>query len=331
MVAAAVTLAGVQTAQAMQAPAAAPAGGARIAFEPPVLDFGIVAPNVSPSGSVQVRNLGSTPVHIKSLRPTCKCTTLDDLTGTEIPAGGSMTLTARLDSRSVAGVRNEAVRLILAETDQVFELAVRAEITLPVRAAPSILNLASGQLTGHLVIESVTGTPFHILAANGRPPRYVGFDPDLDELQSSYVLEWDLTAESAAGKLPRWFVVETDHIDCPLVDVWVRDRSTIEVPQRDRRWRVTDMRVLLDVLPPGSSREFTVTIEELGTATIAAVRSLTPALDAKLVNVERNGANALVKVQVTARPETKGVFLGRVEFMSSTGTQGLDVIGKVAP
>jgi hypothetical protein len=89
--------------------------------------------------------------------------------------------------------------------------------------------------------------------------------------------------------------------------------------------------VLLDVLPPGGTREFTVNIEELGTASIAAVRSLTPALDAKLVNVERNGANAQVRVQVKARPETRGLFLGRVEFMSSTGTQGLDVIGKVAP
>jgi hypothetical protein len=115
------------------------------------------------------------------------------------------------------------------------------------------------------------------------------------------------------------------------VDVWVRDKSTIELPQRDRRWRVTDMRVMLDLLPPGGSQEFTVAIEDLGSVTIAAVRSMTPALDAKLVNVERNGANALVRVRVTARPETKGLFLGRVEFMSSTGTQGLDVIGKVAP
>jgi hypothetical protein len=329
---ASLVIAGAGSSEAAAQGTAAPAAGAvRIAFEPPALDFGIVAPNVAPSGSVQIRNLGTSPVHIKSMKPTCKCTTLEDLTGTAIPPGGTATLTARLDARSVAGKRSESVRVVLAESEQIFEVAVIAEVTLPVRINPSILNLASGQLTGHVVVESVTGKPFHVLAANGKPPRYVGFDPDLDELQNSYVLEWDLTGESKAGKLPRWFVIETDHEACPLVDVWVRDRSTIETPQRDRRWRVVDMRVLLGVLPPGGSKEFTVEIEELGSASIAAVRSLTPAIDARLVNVERTGANALVKVLVTAKPETRGVFLGRVEFMSSSGTQGLDVIGKVAP
>ena len=99
---------------AVPAPAAIPppATAYSIEFDPPILDMGFVAPNQGATGSVEMRNTGSRPIRILSVKPSCKCTTLEDLTGRVIQPGKSMTLKAALDARSVTGVRTATITVI---------------------------------------------------------------------------------------------------------------------------------------------------------------------------------------------------------------------------
>ena len=46
---------------------------------PPFLDFGFIPPNVDATGSVKIVNQGTEPLMILAAEPSCKCTTLSDL------------------------------------------------------------------------------------------------------------------------------------------------------------------------------------------------------------------------------------------------------------
>lgn len=302
-----------------------------IVFDPPVLDFGYIPPNVNKKGTITVYNHGRLPVRIKDVKSSCKCTTLNDLKGVVIKPQGSATVEAELRGRSESGGRKASIRFIFdGYEDQNLTVDLRGEVTLPIRTSPSILNLARGEATGHVVVESVGGETFNILAANGQPPRYVGFNPDIDEPKNSYVLEYDLTDEVATGTLPHWWVVETDHPDCPLVDAWVRHPMTIETPNRSRKWRVAERRTILGVLKPGEPAQFTVLIKDISPNKIASVRSLSDQFEARLVAFKPDGPDAEATVEVTPAADVRGMFQGTIEFAGPLYTHVSDVVGKVA-
>jgi hypothetical protein len=309
----------------------APKGPLNIVFDPPELDFGYIPPNVNKKGTIAVRNHGSAPVRIEKVSSTCKCTTLNDLDGTVIGPQESVTLEAKLQGRAMSGTRKAQIRFIFeGYPNEMLTVDLRGEVTLPVRTSPSILNLARGQATGHIVVESVLGEPFTILAANGKPPVYVDFDPDIDERQNSYILEWDLEDELAAGALPHWWIIETDHPDCPLVDAWVRHPSTLETMVTGRQWRVADRRTILGVLEPGQSTQFTVPVTNLGKEDIHAVRSLSGNVEARLVEFKHDGPEGVCTVEVTPAPDVHGAFQATLEYMGEVYTHTADVVGKVA-
>jgi hypothetical protein len=309
----------------------APTSPLRIAFDPPALDFGIIPPGVNKTGTIAIRNLGRDPVKILQVKPTCKCTTLSNLVGRVIDPGGAAEMTTELKGRTIAGGRKAAVRFIFEGYQDVLSVDIRAEVALPVRASPAIFNLASGATSGHVVVSSLDGRPFTILGANRMPPRYVEFDPDIDEPRNSYVLEWELAQELEAQKLPHWWVIETDHPECPLVDSWVRHPTTIESPNRARKWRVAERRILLEVTEPGQPAEFDVEITDIGVDAIHSVRSLSPELEAELLDFKRTKTVGSCTVRITPRAGLHGVYQGSVEFMASTYTHAIDVVGKVAP
>jgi hypothetical protein len=230
----------------------------------------------------------------------------------------------------MSGTRKAQIRFLFEGYQDMLSVDLRGEVTLPVRTTPSILNLAGGQASGHIVVESVEGEPFTILAANGQEPRYVGFDPDIDEERNSYTLEWDLEADLAARTLPHWWVVETDHPDCPLVDAWVRHQTTIERPIRERKWRVADKRTILGVLEPGQATQFTIRVTDIGGKSIYTVRSLTGDLEARLVQFEHDGPDGMCTVEVRPAAGVRGAFQGTLEYMGEVYAHNADVVGKVA-
>ena len=57
---------------------------------PPVLDFGVVAPNATSQGAVRLFNRSEEPMLILAVEPSCKCTALDDIAGRTIAPGESI-------------------------------------------------------------------------------------------------------------------------------------------------------------------------------------------------------------------------------------------------
>lgn len=299
-----------------------------VSFRPAVLDFGYIAPGAEAEGELEVHNVGDEPLTITRVHPSCQCTTLSDLTGAVIQPGESVNLRARLAGRSVPGHRKAVVTFFFEGYSQPLGVDLRGEVSAAVKATPAIFNLAGGIRSGHVVVESIDGKTFNILAANGETPRFVGFDPSIDEPRDSYNIEWDFTGVADEDLTP-WWIIETDHPECPVLDTWVRHLSTIEIPPREQRWRIADRRILLGRMEPGTPVEFDTRIKNIRQGTLYDVHSLSDQFDAELVSYEPGDIDADCTIRVTPKPDHVGVVYGAMQFTAGAYGMKLYVVGKV--
>ena len=313
----------------VSAPAPLVRSSVQVEIVPQVLDLGPIVPNKAASGSVQIRNVGDMPVRILSVKASCKCTTIGDLTGTVIAPGASVALEAELEPQPITGLRTATISVIFEGANEAYLVDLRAEVTLAVRVSPSYLNLASGETTGHIVVASIDGRPFNVLSSNRRPPVFVDFDPEFDEPRSSYMLRWDLTQETLTRSLDRSWVIETDHPDAPFTDARVRHLSTIDSSAPSRAWKVPSRRSIIGFVEQGSSKDFTIEVKKIGRDAIYTIRSLARDFNAELVDFERKGVDAVCTVRITPRAGFTGLLYGAIELLASSGTCRHDVIGKV--
>ncbi len=305
----------------------APTNTLRIEINPQVVEFGYLDPKEVVRKTVEIRNVGDKPVKILRATSSCKCTTVSDVAGVVIPPGAFVPMEAKLTGRSIPGPMSTRITLLFEGYDQSPAIQVRGEVALAVKATPYGLNMARGDWSGQVVIESLDGRPFNILATDRKPPRFIGFDPELDEPRNSYLIEWDLT-EYTEDTLPRRWLVETDHPACPILDLWVRHIANMDF-SRDRPWKIEDQRVSLGEIRSGQPVEAAVTILRLAGDTIHRVRSLSDDFDAELLKVERNGQETKCTIRITPNPSFQGLLYDRIEFMAGAHSQKLDVIAKV--
>jgi hypothetical protein len=317
-----------------------------VTFDPPELNFGVIPPDTELHGTVQIRNTGDAPLTIRSMRADCKCTTVEDLTGKIIEPGGSLELTAVVDARSHQGTKRNEIRFLFEGYEDYGPVAVKilSEVAGAIRMDPAYFDLTT-QWTGELALHSGDGRPFRILAANGAPPVYADdFDPARDEPRSDYLLSWDMTmydpmtCEDAEGnRMPNWWVVETDHPEAPIVDVFVRHNPcTLPEPPEGRMWYLSERRVLLGELAVGESAEFTVYMKWRGDQgpadTIGQVRSESGQFDATMVELDRVGERITCRVRVTPRADLRGLLYGKVRFLAANmpaHSQPVTVMGRV--
>lgn len=318
-----------------------------VVFDPPELDFGTILPDTELRGTVEVRNTGDEPLKVRAMRPDCKCTTVEDLTGKVIEPGESIELTVVIDSGSYQGTHRNEIRFLFEGYEEYGPVAVKlvSDVAGPIRVEPAYFDL-SQQVTGVLALHSMDGRPFRVLAVNGQPPVYANdFDPERGGPRDGYLLTWDMsmydsmTCEDPAGnRMPRWWVVETDHPDAPLVDVFVRHYPcTLPEAPEGRRWYLSEQRVLLGELAPGEPVEFTVYLKWRGDQgpndTIREVRSESEQFDATLLDLDRQGERITCRVRITPRPDHRGLLYGAVRFFAANvaeHSQPLTVIARVA-
>lgn len=301
---------------------------APVVFDPPAVDLGYLLPNQRVNTIIKVRNIGAEPLKITLVKPSCTCTTLDDLAGTVIPPGESVSLSAQIKARSKPSPLTSSVTFLFEGYAESSKVLIGAQVARPIRTIPQIFNCATGELSGRVVVESNDGWPFTIWAANRQPPEYINFDPTTDEPRNAYVLQWDVS-HYTQQTMPGWWVIETDHPDCPVVDVWVRHQWNLPEGAAGRPWRLRTQHVVIDGINAGESGEFTVEIAKLGRDDIYSVHSLSNEFDAKLVSIERNGIDAEVTVRITPAAGHQGLLYGTIEFLSSAHAQKLTVIGTV--
>ncbi|MEE9128541.1 MAG: DUF1573 domain-containing protein [Phycisphaerales bacterium] len=302
---------------------------APVVFDPPAVDLGYILPNQKVNTIIQVRNAGDAPLKITLVKPSCTCTTLNDLTGTVIPPGESVSLTAQLKAWSTPSPLTSSITFLFEGYAESSQVSISGQVTRPIRTEPQLFNCVTGKpLSGRVAVESIDGRPFTILAANRQPPEYIGFDPATDEPRNAYALRWDVS-QYTEQTMPGWWLIETDHPDCPVVDVWVRHQWNFPERVPGRPWRLRTQHVVIDGINAGETAEFTVDIAKLGRDDIYSVHSLSNEFDAKLVSIQRDGADAEVTVRITPAAGHHGLLYGTIEFLSGAYYQKLTVIGTV--
>lgn len=300
-----------------------------ITLDPPLLDFGIVAPSVTSEGVVKLINTGTRELEILAVEPDCKCTTLEDFSGRKIPVGGYLELRASMKAASAPGGKRASLKVFIDGYSQLVTVPLRNEVSLPVRVSPAYLNVVRDEpKTGKIVLESIDGKPFRICAVGGKPPNLVGFDPAKDEPRSQYVLEWDFNRDFEPNKAPRYWIIETDRADSPLVDVFVRHESTMPRPVL----KMTDYRHTFGRIEQGASVEFVAEISELPDGErIAAAASSTPDAKVELVKTEIKDKQVSMTFRLTPAAGIEGILYVPFTIYTNSRSQDLTVWGQVVP
>ena len=304
-----------------------------LVLDPPVLDLGVVPPNTAAEGAVMLINRGTEPLLILAAEPSCKCTTLDDIAGTTIAPGESTELRAVLDESPNIGPKTAQIKLLVDGYPVVKVVELKAEISLPVRPVPSLINAVRGQnRKGRVVVESIDGSPFSICGFHGATPTFLGFDPAADAPRSKYVLAYDL--DTIAEPYPRYLVIETDHPEAPIVDIYLRHESTL--PTINSNMRMSGgYRFPLGRIAAGETADIEIPFKSLARP-LSTVISAHPDVRADLIGTRNeetaDGIITYALVRVTPDPDFSGMLYAPLEAMTSTGdTAPFDVFGVVVP
>lgn len=300
-----------------------------ITLDPPVLDFGIVPPSETKVGVVKLINTGTRELEILTVQPSCKCTTLEDISGKKIPVGGFVELKAEMKAQSSPGGKKAEVKVLIDGYTQVVNIVLRNEVSLPVRVSPAYLNVVQGQAqNGRLVVESIDKKPFRICSVGGKPPNLVGFDPSKDEPRNQYLLDWDFKRDFPSGTAQRYWLIETDRADCPLIDIFVRHESTFPKVA----FRFTDYRHTFGRIEEGTPHDFVVEVSELASGE-RIVTAATASSDAKVefLGTETEGTHTKIKLRVTPNSGVLGILYVPFTVYSNQKQQELTVWGQVVP
>lgn len=294
------------------------------------MDFGYVMPKTLNKVDFKLWNTGDKPVTVAAVNPSCKCTTTTDIVGKSIEPGAFIELGAALEAGAAVGPKAANVKVLIDGYGHTIDLALRADVTLPIKLTPGYINAVGGKNEqGRIVIESTDAKPFRILSMHGMAPSYVGFDPTKDEPRNKYVVEYDLT-KFPDGKIPRYCIIETDHPACPAADLLVR-HDTVRFPSSVRGIR--DFRANLGLLQPGASAETEVRFGKLAPSIkFTEVEPQSTDFTAELIEqVEGEGDETVVKFRVKPRDGLTGLFYGPVLIKAGDNrAQEFIVFGRVA-
>lgn len=287
-----------------------------IVFEPNVLDFGIVPPGRHITGTVLIRNTGTEPLFIEASRASCTCTAVD-MANTWIQPGQSVPMDATF-TQATLGDKQASVRVKFKDYDAIAQLPIKALVALAVMAEPPYIQASQSRdaattvFNGQLTIRSLDERPFRILAIDGRPPSYVDFNPAVDAPRNTYEVTWDISdinearcVDRQGRPLHRFWVVETDHPECPAFDIQVRHKCTLPEPRGRRNWLVSPPRMLLGELKPGESMEVEGSIKWIPKAPhdekVHAIMSESPYLDIELLKFIPGNSEDRFIIRITAK------------------------------
>jgi hypothetical protein len=299
-----------------------------IVLDPPVCDFGFVAPSASPKKTVKIKNTSDKPLLILASQPSCKCTTTNDISGEEIPAGGELELEVQMTAQSSPGTKKAEIKLLFDGYARVVNIDMRMEVSLPIRLQPSFINAVKGQATtGRFVVESLDRQAFSIGAIHGRPVRYVGFDPTKDAPQSQYLLEYDV-ADWQSQELPLFLLMETDRADCPIVDIRLRTESTFPKPVL----KMQDYRHTIGKVEQGGSAELTFEISDLPESEpVVSAGSMMPGAKLEILETTKEGIMTKIRTRFTAPKDFVGILYAPITLYTTRRQQGMFVWGLVTP
>ena len=304
-----------------------------IQLDPPMLDFGFIAPGTEAQGTVKLTNTSQEPLTILAAQPTCKCTTLNDISGSVIKPGESMDLQAALAASPNPGPKTAAIKILVNGYPRPLEVDLKAEISLPIRAIPPYINAVQGKNSkGRIVIESIDKAPFTICSVHGKTPELVGFDPETDEPRSKYIMTYDL--EDIPVPYPRYLLVSTDNPDSPIIDIYFRHETTL--PKINRSMLVHDgYRHTFGRIDTGSTAEIEIGFSDL-VEPIATVISNSPDARVELLSSRDETIGGKVisfqKIKIMPAKDFEGTMYFPITFLANSGqSTDVPVFGAVVP
>lgn len=302
--------------------AAQSVASATVAADPPLVNFGIVAPHTQLEAKFRLVNAGDRPVKVLQAVPSCQCTTVD-IVGKEIPARGVLEVPVSMKVSST-GLKVANVKIVAEGQPRPITLDLRAEVAYAVRVQVPDASGAMqpyvdavddpSRLKGTAVVSSVDGRPFRVRSVQGAAPELAPGQGD--EPRASWTVRFDLPG-TPCESVPRYLLVETDRADARLVDARVRHACTRITPGID----IAEFRSNAGVMAPGAGAAFDIEVKQLGQNRLGSVQALDPRFKASLVTQKADGRSVLATVRIEPGPEVTGVFLTPVRLVA-TDPQG---------
>ena len=218
LIAGAAVLLGPLVTGAQQASDEAP----RMVIPEKIIDLGQVAKGAVEDANFTIRNEGGEALEIKAVRPTCGCTVAEY--DREIPAGGTGTIRAKLDTTDFNGPISKSILVMTNDPDTpTGTLVIRADVkpyveVLPrplVRfnaiqqqdAAEKILLVGSGEVEKFKVVRVEPSADYILTELRPLPEdeRIAG------RSDSQYELTLSLADDAPVGPVNGQVVVHTDH------------------------------------------------------------------------------------------------------------------------
>ena len=297
-----------------------------ITATPQRLDFGFMLPNTNARGTVTLTNGSTAPVTLLSVTPSCKCTTITDAAGVTIEPGKSFVIETELSGAPMQGIRRSQLKIIAKGYARPINVAVQGEVALPVRAVPAYINLVGERArTGETIIESTDGMPFRVLSVNGKTATVVPQEAPGD-VHARHKLAWSFPEGEAVGD---FWIIETDHPSCALVDVRIRNANPIKRPVlRMREYRINAGRidpvdgVRIEVQSKDATAPFDVVSVKGGVAC---------PVTAELVESHQEDEGMVAVIQLKPLPDARGFFADTLIVGSGGKLQELDLFGTIRP
>ncbi|MCI0365136.1 MAG: DUF1573 domain-containing protein [Phycisphaerales bacterium] len=317
-----------------------------IVFEPAILDLGEVRPNQRVSGTIYIRNTSDKALKILTTKPDCSCTSIN-LTNVPLLPGEQVAMEPTFQSGNM-GEKLSGVKVMIENYDEVV-VNLKALVTLPISADPAFASAvpdAQGKISlkGEYTIRAVDGRPFRVEAVNRGAPPFVDFDPARDQPRNTYRLSWDLSGydpttcmDGSGNRIPGWLIIETDHPDCPVLDVEVRHACTMRArPTKENPWPwvIGEKRFLLGKMEEGRAQEIEIVAKWLPAARqmrdpISSVASDSDQFSAELASIEQTSDGMVCNVRVTPAPGHKGLVYGTLHLKGSRHSMSVVIIGAV--
>ncbi len=320
-------------------PASTPASPVRV--EPPVIELGVVPPNTEHRRTFRIVNDGPIALKVLAANPSCRCTTVDDIVGKSIPAGGSIDLEAVFAAPPTPGYKDATVNIVIEGVQRPLTAKIGGDVTLPIRVDPPFVDGLKGRVAGSIALTSIDGKPFTILSSGGRAPTFDG--PAPQGPQSAQRITWNI-AGIACERMPLWWIVVTDHPDCPIVPLRIRHDCTgskADMARYARYWIPKEQLVNLGRMASGGEKteEFQIdhynprgrgAIVRRDWGEVRSVSTGTPDLSVRLLGTRPAGDGSVVlSLGFTAKPGFSGLVENVLRVETASGVAEIPLVAVV--
>jgi hypothetical protein len=312
-------------------PASVPSSPVRV--EPPVIELGIVPPNSEHRRTFRIVNDGPIALSVRAASPSCRCTTVTDIVGKSVPAGGSIDLEAVFNAPPTPGYKDATVNIVIDGVPRPLTAKIGGDVTLPIRVDPPYVDGLQGRVAGSIALTSIDGKPFTIVSSGGRAPAFDG--PAPQGPQNAQRIAWNI-AGIACERMPLWWIVVTDHPDCPIVPLRIRHDCTgtkADMARYARYWIAKEQLVNLGRVSAGGEKteEFQIdhynprgrgAVVRRDWGTVRSVSTGTPDLSVRLLGTRPAGDGSVVlSLGFSAKPGFSGLVESvlRIETASGAG------------